>query len=108
MSSLPPALNFAEAEVEICNKWKAEDSFRQQNKLAEERGDDVSRIEDQITSVLLFGWMIFAMTKRMWIRNCCEMHWTNQCCHVWRRSFNSHPSISICISLFAPHRTKLL
>lgn len=42
MSSLPPALNFAEAEEEICKKWKAEDSFQQQNKLAEERGDDVS------------------------------------------------------------------
>ena len=42
MSSLPPALNFAEAEVEICKKWKEEDSFHQQNKLAEERGDEVS------------------------------------------------------------------
>mmetsp|Transcript_3877 Transcript_3877/g.9228 ORF Transcript_3877/g.9228 Transcript_3877/m.9228 type:complete len:1170 (-) Transcript_3877:109-3618(-) len=39
MSSLPGALNFAEAEVDICKKWKEEDSFRQQNKLAEERGD---------------------------------------------------------------------
>ena len=42
MSSLPGALNFAEAEVDICKKWKEEDSFRQQNKLAEERGDAVS------------------------------------------------------------------
>lgn len=40
MSSLPPALNFADTEVEICKKWKEEDSFHQQNKLAEERGDD--------------------------------------------------------------------
>mmetsp|Transcript_3800 Transcript_3800/g.9971 ORF Transcript_3800/g.9971 Transcript_3800/m.9971 type:complete len:1171 (+) Transcript_3800:129-3641(+) len=39
MSSLPPALNFADTEVEICKKWKEEDSFHQQNKLAEERGD---------------------------------------------------------------------
>ena len=69
MSSLPPALNFAEAEVEICNKWKAEDSFRQQNKLAEDRGDDVSRIEDQIHSVLLFGCILAAMAERIWIRN---------------------------------------
>ena len=43
MSSLPPALNFADSEVEICKKWNEEDSFRQQNKLADERGDDVSR-----------------------------------------------------------------
>ena len=42
MSSLPPALNFADAEVEICKKWKEENSFHQQNKLAEERGDEVS------------------------------------------------------------------
>jgi len=40
MSSLPPALNFADTEVEICKKWKEEDSFHQQNKLAEDRGDD--------------------------------------------------------------------
>mmetsp|Transcript_17003 Transcript_17003/g.39032 ORF Transcript_17003/g.39032 Transcript_17003/m.39032 type:complete len:1175 (+) Transcript_17003:190-3714(+) len=40
MSSLPPALNFADCEVEICKKWKEEDSFRRQNKLSEERGDD--------------------------------------------------------------------
>ena len=42
MSSLPPALNFPETEEGICKKWKEEDSFRQQNKLSEERGDDVS------------------------------------------------------------------
>jgi len=40
MSSLPPALNFADIEEEICKKWKEENSFHQQNKLAEERGDD--------------------------------------------------------------------
>jgi len=40
MSSLPPALNFADTEVEICKKWKEEDSFHQQDRLAEERGDE--------------------------------------------------------------------
>jgi len=40
MSSLPPALNFAKAEEEICKKWKVEDSFHQQDKLSEERGDE--------------------------------------------------------------------
>jgi len=42
MSSLPPALNFAEAEEEICKKWKEEGSFHLQNKLSKERGDEVS------------------------------------------------------------------
>jgi hypothetical protein len=42
MSSLPPTLNFSEAEEEICKKWKEEDTFRLQNKLSEERGDEVS------------------------------------------------------------------
>jgi hypothetical protein len=41
MSSLPPALNFAETEEEIVKKWKDEDSFRLQNKLSLERGDEV-------------------------------------------------------------------
>eukprot|EP00339_Tiarina_fusa_P025630 CAMPEP_0117028748 /NCGR_PEP_ID=MMETSP0472-20121206/20879_1 /TAXON_ID=693140 ORGANISM="Tiarina fusus, Strain LIS" /NCGR_SAMPLE_ID=MMETSP0472 /ASSEMBLY_ACC=CAM_ASM_000603 /LENGTH=1165 /DNA_ID=CAMNT_0004736329 /DNA_START=103 /DNA_END=3600 /DNA_ORIENTATION=+ len=40
MSSLPPALNFAETEEVICKKWKDEDSFQQQNKLSLERGDE--------------------------------------------------------------------
>jgi hypothetical protein len=41
MSSLPPALNFAETEEEIVKKWKDEDSFRLQNQLSLERGDEV-------------------------------------------------------------------
>ena len=44
MSSLPPALNFSEAEEEICKKWKDDDTFRLQNKLSEERGDEVSAL----------------------------------------------------------------
>jgi hypothetical protein len=43
MSFLPPALNFAETEEDICKKWKEEDSFLQQNRLSLERGDEVSR-----------------------------------------------------------------
>ena len=46
MSSLPPALNFAESEEEICKKWKEEDTFRQQNKLSLERGDEVRALKD--------------------------------------------------------------
>jgi hypothetical protein len=42
MSSLPPALNFAETEEEICKKWAAEKTFKTQDKLSLERGDEVS------------------------------------------------------------------
>lgn len=35
-------MNFSDAEEEICKKWKEEDTFRLQNKLSKERGDDVS------------------------------------------------------------------
>jgi len=40
MSSLPPALDFAKAEEDICAKWKEEDTFKGQNRLSEERGDE--------------------------------------------------------------------
>jgi isoleucyl-tRNA synthetase len=42
MSSLPPALNFAETEEEICKQWAAEKTFKTQDKLSLERGDEVS------------------------------------------------------------------
>jgi hypothetical protein len=47
MASLPPTLNFSDAEEEICKKWKEEDIFRLQNKLSKERGDKVSQIKSQ-------------------------------------------------------------
>ena len=40
MSSLPPALNFAQTEEEICKKWQEEGSFHLQSKLSKERGDE--------------------------------------------------------------------
>eukprot|EP00586_Coscinodiscus_wailesii_P002114 CAMPEP_0172483452 /NCGR_PEP_ID=MMETSP1066-20121228/10478_1 /TAXON_ID=671091 /ORGANISM="Coscinodiscus wailesii, Strain CCMP2513" /LENGTH=1157 /DNA_ID=CAMNT_0013247349 /DNA_START=273 /DNA_END=3746 /DNA_ORIENTATION=- len=39
MSNLPPALDFAKTEEEICAKWKKEDTFHTQNRLSKERGD---------------------------------------------------------------------
>ena len=45
MASLPPALNFPETEEEICKKWKDEDTFRTQDRLSLERGDEVRREE---------------------------------------------------------------
>mmetsp|Transcript_15551 Transcript_15551/g.31465 ORF Transcript_15551/g.31465 Transcript_15551/m.31465 type:complete len:98 (+) Transcript_15551:86-379(+) len=44
MSSLPPALDFAKAEAEICAKWAEEGTFKTQDKLGKERGDEVSSI----------------------------------------------------------------
>lgn len=44
MSSLPPAMNFAEVEEETCKAWKEEGTFHLQNKLSLERGDEVSLV----------------------------------------------------------------
>jgi isoleucyl-tRNA synthetase len=43
MSSLPPALDFAKAEEEVCDKWAKESTFKTQDRLSEERGDEVSK-----------------------------------------------------------------
>ena len=42
MSSLPGALDFAQMEEEICERWKLEDTFKMQDKLSLERNDEVS------------------------------------------------------------------
>jgi len=39
MSNLPPALDFARTEEEICAKWASENSFKTQDALAAERND---------------------------------------------------------------------
>eukprot|EP00581_Thalassiosira_minuscula_P010935 CAMPEP_0183712172 /NCGR_PEP_ID=MMETSP0737-20130205/7379_1 /TAXON_ID=385413 /ORGANISM="Thalassiosira miniscula, Strain CCMP1093" /LENGTH=1173 /DNA_ID=CAMNT_0025940751 /DNA_START=79 /DNA_END=3600 /DNA_ORIENTATION=- len=39
MASLPPTLDFAKTEEEICAKWGAEDTFKKQDSLSLERGD---------------------------------------------------------------------
>ena len=41
MASLPPAMNFAEMEEEICENWKKDETFKTQDKLSIERGDEV-------------------------------------------------------------------
>jgi hypothetical protein len=41
MSSLPGALDFSKTEEEICETWKKEDTFRNQNRLSLERNDEV-------------------------------------------------------------------
>jgi len=42
MSSLPGQLDFAQMEEEICERWKREDTFKVQDRLSLERGDEVS------------------------------------------------------------------
>lgn len=44
MSSLPAALDFPAAEEEICKKWAEEETFKNQDKLSVERGDEVSAV----------------------------------------------------------------
>lgn len=44
MTTLPPNLNFADTEEEICKQWKESDTFRNQDRLAAERGDKVCGI----------------------------------------------------------------
>jgi hypothetical protein len=42
MSSLPSKLDFPKVEEETCAKWKEEGTFKTQDRLSEERGDEVS------------------------------------------------------------------
>ena len=42
MANLPPTLDFAKTEEEICAKWTAEDTFKKQDELSLARGDKVS------------------------------------------------------------------
>jgi len=41
MANLPPALDFAKTEEEICEKWAKENTFKTQDALSLERGDEV-------------------------------------------------------------------
>jgi hypothetical protein len=41
MAALPPALDFAKTEEEICAKWAEEQTFKKQDELSLERGDEV-------------------------------------------------------------------
>ena len=50
MANLPPAMNFADAEENIVKKWKDEETFKVQDKLALERGDEVSIAKASIDS----------------------------------------------------------
>mmetsp|Transcript_10326 Transcript_10326/g.15864 ORF Transcript_10326/g.15864 Transcript_10326/m.15864 type:complete len:102 (-) Transcript_10326:3270-3575(-) len=40
MASLPPTLDFSKMEESICDKWEKEESFKTQDKLSMERGDE--------------------------------------------------------------------
>ena len=62
MANLPPTMNFADAEENIVKKWKDEDTFKVQDKLALERGDEVSGAKAYIVT--------FASKKGVWLRFC--------------------------------------
>lgn len=42
MASLPPNLDFSATEEEICARWVEEGTFKAQDRLSQERGDEVS------------------------------------------------------------------
>ncbi len=42
MSSLAGNIDFAKTEEEVCVKWKEENTFRTQDRLSKDRGDEVS------------------------------------------------------------------
>jgi hypothetical protein len=41
MANLPPALDFSKMEETICEKWEKEQTFKAQDRLSQERGDEV-------------------------------------------------------------------
>ena len=87
MSSLPPALNFAETEEGICKKWKEENSFHQQNKLADERGDDVS---EKVPSLTYYD-QSMAERKEM---VCCDSHQKYYSCSLITFFSIPHPHMT--------------
>ena len=48
MASLPPALDFPKTEEEICAKWAEENTFKKQDELALERGDEVRYLSSML------------------------------------------------------------
>jgi len=55
MANLPPALDFAKTEEEICEKWAKENTFKTQDALSLERGDEVRIICIVYCSCVLFA-----------------------------------------------------
>lgn len=62
MSSLPPALDFAKAEEEVCDKWAKESTFKTQDRLSEERGDEVSKPLLEWNGIIWNGMELFGIT----------------------------------------------
>jgi hypothetical protein len=62
MASLPPALDFPKTEEEICAKWAEEQTFKKQDELALERGDEVR----QILARCVFSTIICAARFAKW------------------------------------------
>jgi hypothetical protein len=54
MASLPPNLNFAATEEETCARWAKEGTFKTQDRLSQERGDEVRLARRRAPSFMLF------------------------------------------------------
>ena len=70
MSSLPPALDFAKAEEAICAKWAEEGTFKTQDKLGKERGDEVRVCVCVFSFSSLLRSLVQPKTTHMSVRRC--------------------------------------
>lgn len=68
MASLPPALDFPKTEEEICAKWAEEQTFKKQDELALERGDEVRSFSYCVVSTRLL--LRFFLWWSMSVRCC--------------------------------------
>lgn len=75
MSNLPPALDFAKTEEEICDRWSAEDTFKKQDALSLERGDDEFTFYDGppfATGLPHYGHILAGTIKDVVTRYACQ------------------------------------
>jgi hypothetical protein len=99
MSSLPPALDFSATEEEICGRWVKEGTFKAQDRLSCERGDEVIQLHgaflggDYICSCLL---LLLLLLTHIFLFLCFAppppgvyiLRWTTIC--DWSASLRSH------------------
>lgn len=84
MASLPPTLDFAKTEEEICAKWEKELTFKTQDKLSLERGDEEYTFYDGppfATGLPHYGHILAGTIKDVVTRHACMRHR-----HVSRRA----------------------
>mmetsp|Transcript_9074 Transcript_9074/g.20499 ORF Transcript_9074/g.20499 Transcript_9074/m.20499 type:complete len:1170 (-) Transcript_9074:247-3756(-) len=75
MSNLPPALDFAKTEEEICANWAKEDTFKKQDALSLDRGDEEFTFYDGppfATGLPHFGHILAGTIKDVVTRYACQ------------------------------------